>query len=153
MKPIKGYEGSYSVTQDGEVFSHITNRYLSHVYVGKNYHAVSLSKNGKVKTFTIHRLVAEAFVPNPENYETVNHKDRNKDNNHYSNLEWCTNAFNKEHGSAKTVELISPSKEVVKVFNISKFCRDNGLSDGNINQVLSGKRKQHKGWRKVSEDC
>lgn len=141
------------MTEDGEVYSHISKRFLQHVYVGKKYHGVSLSDGEGVRSHRVHRLVAETFIPNPFNHNSVNHKDKNKNNNHVSNLEWCTSQYNKEHGSSRTVKLKSPSGEVITVFNISKFCRENGLSDGNINQVLSGKRNQHKEWRVVNEDC
>lgn len=58
---------------------------------------VGLSKDKKTKTFKVHRLVAQAFIPNPENLPQVNHKDFNPLNNYVDNLEWCTNSYNKEY--------------------------------------------------------
>jgi len=63
----------------------------------KGYHRVKLYKDSKGKKFFIHRLVAKAFIPNPENKDTVNHKDNDKSNNKVENLEWMTNRENYEH--------------------------------------------------------
>lgn len=63
------------------------------------YLVVSLSKNNKQKIYSIHRLVAEAFVNNPENLPYVNHKDEDKTNNNISNLEWCDNTYNLNYGT------------------------------------------------------
>ena len=70
-----------------------------------------LSKRGKTKTFKIHRLVASAFIPNPNNLPQVNHKDENKQNNHAENLEWCDCAYNVNYGTAneRRVETIKKS--------------------------------------------
>ena len=62
------------------------------------YKCIKLSKNQKYYPFKVHRLVALAFIPNPNNYEFVNHKDENKQNNIVSNLEWCTKKYNNEYG-------------------------------------------------------
>ena len=62
---------------------------------------VTLSKNNENKAFCLHRLVAEAFIPNPNNLDEVNHKDRNKRNNFLSNLEWCTSRENTHHARIK----------------------------------------------------
>lgn len=98
-KPIKGYEGKYEVSNIGRV------RTL-HYYGGNRtvvmkqstrrdgYASVGLSRNNVVKTYLIHRLVAEAFIKNPDNLEMVNHKDENKSNNTVENLEWCTRSYN-----------------------------------------------------------
>lgn len=111
-KNIKGYEGLYQVSNYGNVKScdryvfagagsnhktqHIKERLLSKKG-GAKYIQVSLSKNGKTKPFLIHRLVAEAFIPNPDNLPCVNHKDENKHNNNADNLEWCTYKYNNEY--------------------------------------------------------
>ena len=108
---VKDYEGAYEVNEIGEVFS------LDRTVMGKDgvlypfkerklavtinpqtgYKTYSLWRDGKGTTFTAHRLVATAFVNNPEGYTVVNHLDGDKLNNHYTNLEWCTAANNTLH--------------------------------------------------------
>ena len=104
-KDIKGYEGSYQVSNLGSVKS--LNRFDSagHKLKGKilkacinfdGYHQVILC-NGRIKTFTSHRLIASAFIPNPENKPEVNHKKGIKLDNRASELEWCTRSENMQH--------------------------------------------------------
>ena len=98
-KPIKGYEGLYEVSNTGLIRSLNCYNYkeprIMHTSLRKDgYLSVGLSKNNKQITRTVHRLVAEAFLPNPDNLEMVNHKDENKANNNVDNLEWCSRAYN-----------------------------------------------------------
>lgn len=96
-KDIKGYEGLYQVSNLGNVKSLKTNKNLYYSKSGK-YYRVGLFK-GKRKMYSIHRLVAEAFILNPNNYPCVNHKDCNTFNNEINNLEWCTYKQNNNYGS------------------------------------------------------
>jgi len=115
-KDIPGYEGLYQVSNLGRVRSlnyHRSGqvRVLSLGKLNKGYLGVGLCKNGKMKTYKVHRLVAIAFIPNPLNLPEVNHKDENKENNFVwvnedgtidlekSNLEWVTAKQNSNHGS------------------------------------------------------
>ena len=111
FKDIKGYEGLYQVSNYGRVKSLyriqimptggkriIEERILKTIKNKKGYIGVHLSKNNKDKTVYIHRLVAQAFIPNPNNYPQVNHKDEDKTNNHVDNLEWCTAKYNSNYG-------------------------------------------------------
>jgi len=91
---IKGYENKYSVTKDGRVWSHIRNKFLKHDLRGK-YFAVKLGKFGK--KISVHRLVALAFIENPDKKPYINHIDGNKLNNDVNNLEWCTAQENIHH--------------------------------------------------------
>lgn len=97
MKDIKGYEGIYQIDEYGNVFSFHTNRFLKPAATSWGYLTVELFKNGKGKTHKIHRMVAEAFVPNVDGKPLINHKDGNKQNNHFENLEWCTYSENLKH--------------------------------------------------------
>jgi hypothetical protein len=108
-KDIKGYEGLYQINEYGEVKSLsrivinnggkqvLPERILKPSVVGKGYLKVDLRKNNKTKRYYIHKLVAEHFLENKYNYKIVNHKDGNKLNNHYKNLEWVTYSQNNIH--------------------------------------------------------
>lgn len=105
-KDVKGYEGLYQVSNLGRVKSLTGNKKNYGIYGkilkginNRNYLRVSLSKNGKPKIISIHRLVAETFIPNPNNYPYINHKDENPSNNCVDNLEWCTPDYNTNYGS------------------------------------------------------
>lgn len=108
-KDIPGYEGLYKVSNLGRVRSFADanpvnrrNRILKQHLDGKgNYLFVGLHRDGKVKLATVHRLVANAFVPNPLNLPQVNHKDECKTNNRADNLEWCTRSYNSRYGGAR----------------------------------------------------
>lgn len=92
IKSVSGYDGKYFVSNDGRVFSSRNNekKELKQFADKDGYMIVQLSKQGKRKTMRVHRLVANAFIENPNNLPIVNHKDENKSNNHYENLEWCS---------------------------------------------------------------
>lgn len=97
---IQGYEGFYKINTSGDVLSVRSGKLLK---AGKNkqgYMNVALSKDGKAKTHKVHRLVALAFISNPNNYPFINHKDENKTNNRVENLEWCTSKYNLNYGTA-----------------------------------------------------
>lgn len=96
-KPVVGYEGLYEVSDSGKVFSLISNKCIDSGLTTREYKRVCLSAAGKKRFHHVHRLVAEAFIPNPENMTQVNHIDGNKQNNHVSNLEWCDNSQNQKH--------------------------------------------------------
>lgn len=87
----------YFITEDGKVFNVQTKRYLKEQKNKKGYSVVRVTVNRVKKTIRIHREVAKAFIPNPENKPQVNHIDGNKDNNNVKNLEWCTNQENADH--------------------------------------------------------
>lgn len=97
-KKIEGFE-NYSVSTKGRV----RNDRTGVIYVGRankrGYFDIHLRRNNKRERRYIHRLVAEAFIPNPNNYPCVNHIDENKSNNASSNLEWCTYMYNNQHGT------------------------------------------------------
>lgn len=115
-KAVKGYEGYYEVDQFGRVFGldrtitvvdgertyekPIAGRQLKQSMHDKGYKTVSLTKDGQTKQMFVHRIVAEAFLPNPENLPMVNHKDEDKTKNFLENLEWCTAAYNRTYGKA-----------------------------------------------------
>lgn len=96
-KDVKGYEGLYQISNMGRVWSVRKQNYLR-PYEANGYLKVSLiAKNGKLKREYVHRLVALAFIDNPDNLPVVNHKDGNKNNNDVNNLEWVTRSYNVYH--------------------------------------------------------
>ena len=99
-KPIKGFDG-YFVSNYGRIWSNKQkSRYLGTYPDGCGYFHVRLYINGKQFDKLVHRLVAETFVKNPNEYKEVNHKDEDKSNNRSDNLEWCTRTYNILYGKA-----------------------------------------------------
>ena len=98
MIKIQNFE-DYSIDEFGNVYSNKYNKHkiLKQQYHCKGYKVVTLVKRELKKTLKVHRLVAQAFIPNPLNKEQVNHKDGNKENNHILNLEWATQSENQLH--------------------------------------------------------
>lgn len=105
MKDIEGFE-DYCATEDGHIYSKRLGRNLKEVKGRGGYLNVGLYKNGFRKAFQVHRLIAIAFVPNPNDLPQVNHKDECITNNVPSNLEWCTCQYNLTYGNriAKAIE-------------------------------------------------
>lgn len=102
-KPVVGYEGLYFVSNDGEVTNAdglVMKQYIKKGH-GTCYKSVSLYKDGTYKTKYVHRLVAEAFIPNQNNLPIINHKDEDGTNNRVENLEWCTHRYNVNYGTAR----------------------------------------------------
>lgn len=105
-RPIAGYEDRYLVSNIGRVKSisrisscgrQLKEKILKGSMTTNGYRSVNLVKDGKIRFFTIHRLVANAFIPNVENKPCINHKDGDKLNNNADNLEWCDYSYNNKH--------------------------------------------------------
>ena len=99
-KFIPGYEGKYQVSNKGRVKNVATGKILTPDLSNKGYYRVKLYNNGVKKRFQLHRLVAIVFVPNPNNYPIVNHKDLNPKNCCADNLEWCDYRYNNSYDNA-----------------------------------------------------
>jgi hypothetical protein len=96
-KPIKEFENKYEISNLGRIRNIRTNHILKMTNQYGDYFSIILYDGEYKKSTRIHRLVAEAFIPNPNNYKYVNHKDMNKQNNCVDNLEWCTQSYNTKH--------------------------------------------------------
>jgi hypothetical protein len=142
MKDIAGYEGLYAITEDGRVWSYPKPRNAGAIYGGnrnqhgmwmkpyiqennrrEGYQVVALRKDKVVERFLVHRLVAEAFIPNPENKPQVNHKheDGDKARNTVDNLEWATNKENSDHSFK--VGLVKKPLTAGEVTELRKICK------------------------------
>jgi hypothetical protein len=134
-KPIKGYN-KYLISNHGRIisFNYIKEKILKPFKTVNGYLNIVISKNGNLKNILIHRLVAETFIenPNPEKYNQVNHIDKNKENNHYLNLEWCT--F--QYSNTKKYKIVDKENNEILVKNINQFCKDHDISCDTLYQTL-----------------
>lgn len=169
-KDVNGFEGIYQVSNHGRLksFKRITKgRILSNNNKTGGYLSVVLRQSLKIKSTRMHRIVAEHFVPNPENKPQVNHKDLNKQNNYFENLEWCTQKENNDHANVhkpwKNDGMINYNKNIrpipviqyelsgiqIKEFKNGKEASlETGVCHRNILQVCNGSqnRKQAGGY-------
>lgn len=183
-KDIEGYEGFYQVSNlgrvkslerdvyypNGTIIRHMEEKILVPSLGGGGYPFVHLHKNRKIKQEYVHRLVAMAFIENPENKPQVNHRDEVKTNNVVENLEWCTSVYNANYGtriqrcvqnhrsyklgnnpSAKAVFCV----ELNKTFDCAKRAEEElGIWGTSIIKVCKGKAKTTGGfhWRYANEN-
>lgn len=149
-KPVKDYENFYMISNYGNIKNVKTNKKLKAAIDKDGYFRVHLSKNGKGKMKYIHRLVAEAFIPNLNNDIHVNHKDENKQNNNVDNLEWCSVKYNCYYSKAKKIIQYDKNFKLVKKWNaICDVENDLGICNSNITRCCKGRSKTAGGyiWR------
>lgn len=132
---MKGYEGLYKVSNMGRIYSLYTDKVLKNLKSKDGYYRVFLRKNGQKKHASIHRLVAIAFIKNPNNLPQINHKDENPANNNVDNLEWCTAKYNCNYGE-RTIKSSNSRKK-----RVGQYSKDNILlkiwrNQGEIKNVL-----------------
>ena len=166
-KDIKDYEGLYQVSNWGRVKSlgnggtYKTSRILKTVKDINGYFYVTLWKNGKQKHCLVHRLVATAFLDNPDNFPCINHKDEVKTNNSVENLEWCSYKYNNNYGShnekVSDAQINDPNKskkvlqftldgELIREWESTRECERNGFNHGSVSACCRGKILQYKGF-------
>ena len=157
-KDIQGYEGLYQVSNMGRVKSLERTVWNGRSYYkaperilkagkARGYLRVMLCKDGKGKWYPVHRLVAIAFIPNPDNLPEVNHKDENKQNNCVENLEWCTRQYNVEYSKAKVVIGINKISGLILEFpSAYEASRQTNINRGNICNCLKGRIKSAGGY-------
>jgi hypothetical protein len=165
-KTIEGTNGEYQVSDTGLVKTTKTGRILRPAVSRHGYERVCLFKMDQERRYRVHRLVAMAFIPNPENLPQVNHKDGNKRNNHVSNLEWVTNEENmhhaKEHGlrvgheqfcASKRKRVIATNIETGEciIFD-SILAAKKAIGTNHIQAVIKGQRQQTKGYTFALEE-
>lgn len=175
-KPISGYEGIYEVSNLGNVRSlprykrgnfdskvFVEGKEIKKVKNNRGYYIVQLSKENKVKNFSVHRLVATEFIPNPNNLPQINHKDEDKSNNTVDNLEWTTLKRNINYGTRNKRMALTKGKKV-QAFDddgnfIMGFCsmvvaeKITGINQGDISRCTLGKTDHAGGyvWKIVKQ--
>lgn len=161
-KDIKGYEGLYQISNLGEIKS-LNYRQTGKEKIMKPYKAnngylkIGLNKNGIRKIMYIHRLVAETFIPNLNNYTEINHNDENKENNEVNNLKWCNHKYNINYGTrierfkkskSRSVIQLSLSGEVIKKWSsIKEASKAVNCCDSHISKCCKGKYKSAGGYK------
>ena len=170
-KDIKGYEGIYQVSNLGRVKSlsrkieptdgkrpYWMKECIMKQYKEKTgYMSVKLCKSNVHKSQLIHRLVAQAFHPNPNGLREVNHKDEDKTNNHVNNLEWCSTSYNVKYGTARESRIKKKSKAIlcydlegnfIKEYgSLKQACDELSLGVGNLWKALNNRIKSLGGYR------
>ena len=156
MKDVVGYEGLYAVTSCGKVYSYKYKKFLKPWDNGDGYLRVGLCKDNERKEYKIHRLVAEAYIPNPENLPQINHKDENKANNCLQNLEWCDASYNTNYGTRNEKISNSRKKPILQYTLDGEFIREwpsatdvRNEVNGNICNCLKGKLPSAYGFKWV----
>ena len=147
MKDIKGYEGLYAVTSCGRVWSYRRKKFLALEEVNNGYLRVQLyNKEQGRKRFLVHRLVAEAYIPNPNNLPEVDHINRNPKNNWVNNLRWVSVEDNRRNKGKNPMRAIK-CLETGEVFESqAEAARKLNLHQANIYAVLYGKYSQTGGY-------
>lgn len=141
--PIKGFE-DYMINKDGVVIKLKGKTNSNHImaqYIILGYKNVMLVKDGIQRTKKVHHLLAEAFIPNPNNYPIVNHIDENKLNNNLDNLEWCTHQYNSAYSNGKNIikENLETGEKIT--YNGIKLAeRENNFSHGLLTKYIEQER-------------
>lgn len=120
-KDIKGYEGLYEISDKGEVRNYITRKLIVGDINNFGYYRVKLYKNKKQKTFFRHRLVAQAFIQNPDNLPEVNHIDGDKSHNYKENLEWSSRTHNEREAHRLKIKQYKPFEVKFQNGEIKKY--------------------------------
>lgn len=144
-RPVKGYEGLYEVSNMGRVKSLHASKdiILKQCTRSGGYAGINLHKDGTCNYKLVHRLVATAFIRNPNNYECVNHKDGNKKNNTVDNLEWCTSSYNTKHAYRNGLINTDEQKKSVIVYkrygeykSITEASEALGIAPGSLSSAI-----------------
>ena len=168
-KDIPSWEETYEINENGEVRNKITGNYIKGDINNGGYYRVCLYRKPRKQRYFRHRLVAELFIPNPNNYKEVNHKDEDKTNNSVDNLEWCSAKYNSNYGtrnermSKSLTNNIYTSREVdvydldmnfIETLPSSKECgRKYKVHHSNVRNCCNGGKwsdKTHTTWLKVN---
>ena len=139
MQDIKGFENRYAITRDGRVWSYRSNKFLKPHLNRNGYYTVELGS----KVYKIHRLLAETFIPNPNQYPVVHHRDENPKNNSLDNLEWVSHQYNVAISNGVRILCVETNKTYISV---NDCARDMNLRASHISSCLAGRLKSHGGY-------
>ena len=151
FEPLKGFEHDYAISRKGKILSLLTDQIVRPTVNSEGYLKITLWKDGKSYTRRVHRLVAEQFIPNPDNLPVVNHIDGNKKNPDVNNLEWCTQQENVQHAFNTGLTLKTSDKVVVRgdgrVYkSLTEAAKENYITKSAISKAIHGVRKTAGGW-------
>lgn len=151
-KKLKDYP-SYEIYDDGRIYSYKSHKFLKAVKNNSGYGTVNLY-NGTIegrRSCSIHQLVAENFVKNPKHYKEINHKDGNKDNNNYTNLEWCKHPYNLDHAYTNNLHSKQKAVRCIDTGVIYRSAMEAARKLNCVNSMVSaccrGERHKHHGMR------
>lgn len=161
MKDILNFEKEYAITSCGKIYSYKTNKFLAKTIDKDGYERITLVKNGISHNFMVHRLVAQAYIPNPQNLSDVNHIDKIRNHNYISNLEWLSHEDNLKYsnwGGAVNVPKMQATmvakygkmvycEELDLIFpSISETARVVGVNKGALSRHLHNQTKTCGGY-------
>jgi hypothetical protein len=151
MKDVKGYENFYQVSEEGYVFSKRYQKKLKTFTTKAGYDYVDLYDGETKQRFAVHRLVASHFINEPENDLDVNHKDKNRQNNHVSNLEWLTRRENilhsQGHKGRKVARLDKKTLEILETYTNMGEAVLQGFNKVEIIHCCKGRTNSHYGFK------
>lgn len=124
----------YQITEDGQVWSSKRKMWLKPDISHNGYYRYTLAVDGgKYKKFFAHRLVADCYLLKPDGDKVINHIDKNRINNHYTNLEWVTVEYNVHYSHSKKYLLEDiKTGQKIEVYNLNAWCKERGLNQGNL---------------------
>ena len=144
MKDVVGYEGLYGVTSCGKIWSYRRQKFLTPSDNGNGYLYINLIKNGEYKRCRIHRIVAEAYIPNPDNLPEVDHIDNDKTHNYVNNLQWLSHKDNSRKSKNKPILQFDLNGNFIREWECTA---DVGNEvKGHICDCLKGNRKTAYGY-------
>ena len=134
---IQGYENLYIIYQDGRIYTKYKKEPLKYYITKKGYYQLTLCHNYKKQSFLLHRLIAIHYIPNPNNYEQVDHIDRDRRNNRISNLRWVNNSMNQQN----TVKRINNKSGVKNIHqtNTGSWCYCKRINGVKLQKTLKSK--------------
>ena len=150
MRDVVGYENIYGITSCGKVYSYKYKKFLKPTANNAGYLRVNLFKDNQRKNCYVHRLLAEAYIPNQDNLPQVDHIDNDKTHNYVNNLQWITNRDNNRKSKNKPILQLDLDGNLIREWECA---HDVGhIVSKNINECLKGRRKTAYGYKWVYKE-